>query len=141
MSNTTENNKLIAEFMGGKYQPRTDSKLESVTVDVWEHHKEKTIDEIYKLGNYTYLMENVIFNSSWDWLMPVVEKIEVLEVGNNKDLKDIFVILKKGTCKIYVQTNSTLDKFYYEEYYFKGSLIENTYKAVVQFIKWYNENK
>ena len=58
-------NKLIAEFMGG-YTP-------------YEKFGDNT--EYYYKGKYVKL-ENMEFHKSWDWLMPVVEKIEKLEVGD-----------------------------------------------------------
>lgn len=55
---TTENNKLIAEFMGG-YTP-------------YERFGDST--EYYYRGHYVTL-ENMKFQTSWDWLMPVIKKI------------------------------------------------------------------
>lgn len=53
-----ENNKLIAEFMGG-YTP-------------YERFGDST--EYYYKGHYVTL-ENMKFQTSWDWLMPVIKKI------------------------------------------------------------------
>lgn len=55
---TMENNKLIAEFMGG-YTP-------------YERFGDST--EYYYKGHYVTL-ENMKFQTSWDWLMPVIKKI------------------------------------------------------------------
>ena len=62
---TIEGNELIAEFMG------VDTKFS---------------DELYKDSRSVlrYLIDNkskydgLLFHSSWDWLMPVVEKIELV---------------------------------------------------------------
>lgn len=87
----TENNKLIADFMGWKP---------------------------------TFKMLDV--EPGWDIIMPVVEKIEGLGHG--------VTIYKKG-CHINNEAAFTTNGFNH------SSKIEQTYKAVVEFIKWYNENK
>ncbi len=46
--NTTENNKLIAEFMG----------VDQVDIDTWLETN-----------------SNLHYHTSWDWLMPVIKKI------------------------------------------------------------------
>ena len=52
-----EGNKLIAEFMG--------AKRKEYSITNREHY-------LFRDGR-KYLTENLIFHSSWDWLMPVVE--------------------------------------------------------------------
>ena len=63
-------------------------------------------------GDFSYLK----YHTSWDWLMPVVESI--FERLDSRD--DSANEIKKGmlVCSR-----------------------DNTYKAVVEFIKWYNQNK
>ena len=54
-----EGNKLIAEFMGYKF------------IEDWHQY--------WRLSDKHLLLENELkYHSSWDWLMPVVEKIEYL---------------------------------------------------------------
>jgi hypothetical protein len=55
-----KDNKLIAEFMGG-YTP-------------YEKFGDNT--EYYYKGKYVKL-ENMEFHKSWDWLMPVLKKINL----------------------------------------------------------------
>jgi len=57
--NTTENNKIIAEFMGAK-----------LTKDL------QIVYPIYE-GDSSYV-KNLKYHSDWNWLMEVVEKIESL---------------------------------------------------------------
>ncbi len=58
------------------------------------------------------------YDTSWDWLMPVVEKIEGLGYFySDSDGERIQVTNIQGKSKI-----------------------EATYKAVVEFIKWYNHD-
>ncbi len=89
-------NKLIAEFMG------------------WVHHEDPNYDD--------HEMKSLKYNSSWDWLMPVVEKIDEV-------------------CK----------PFSKEHYWWNDAPVidirmfreskEATWQAVVQFIQWYNNQK
>ncbi len=81
------NNKLIAEFMGW------DIKLPT-TIPTNLHLSNLELDnkEIFDLK----------FHTSWDWLMPVVEKIYSIDADVD---------------------------------FFKNISLEDTYKAVVQFIK------
>jgi hypothetical protein len=94
--NNMNSNKLISEFMG------------------MEDHQE--------MGEYV----TPNYNTSWDWLMPVVEKIEGLrdENGNayrfnidmcNAQIEETHIEILGGAFKI-----------------------DTTYKAVVQFINQYN---
>ena len=57
MDNTEKNNKLIAEFMGGKYLG----------------------DDCWGLPNSNEVYDILHYHTSWGWLMPVVEKINSLE--------------------------------------------------------------
>ena len=59
-----ENNKLIAEFMGMANERHSDGRYLFTT----------DIDELK--GADTRFWEELYFHVSWDWLMPVVEKIE-----------------------------------------------------------------
>lgn len=81
--------------------------------------------------------ENGLFNTafplpfykSWDWLIPVVEKVET--IAN-------LVKIDRDTCFIDAQ-NLNKDEVWMVV---GGSKIEVTYKAIIEFIKWYNkENK
>jgi len=72
--------------------------------------------------------EELKFHLSWDWLMPVVEKIEYLGHG--------ITIYRKGAHINEVGNFSgSINGFNH------SSKIEQTYKAVVQFINWYNKHQ
>lgn len=107
-----ENNKLIAEFLG-------------LTI---------TTDGISLFDtNYKPLAK---YHESWNDLMPVVEKIQ--STWRNED---IFVVtIKSKHCLI------TLEKFLYKPLDIAYSsvkmnepLINAVWHAVIEFIKWYNE--
>ena len=86
---TVENNKLIAEFMEMDFNP----DLERVFINgKWRHSK-------------------VYFDTAWDWLMPVVEKIGKTDTGDYGEPFD--------SVSLY-------------------SSIEMVWNEVVKFIEWYN---
>ncbi len=71
------------------------------------------------------------FHTLWDWLMPVVEKIE-----------DTGFTCSINRANISVQdTNSASPAGYQYVPFQKGQKIEATWKAVVGYITWNNENK
>ena len=78
-----ENNKLIAEFMG-----------------MTNHHNDKSM-MITKTsqGNEVIPIDSLEYNSSWDWIMPVVQKIEqycdgvpqqMLNISLYSDIKEVY---------------------------------------------------
>ena len=110
---TTEGNKLIAEFMGFKENSTT-----SVTV-LYNEVSCEVLDET-KLSYHT----------SWDWLMPVVEKIE--QIGAS-------VIIGRMFCKI--EYKDPLNKKHFDIEIASGVKINAVNGAINEFIKWYNKNK
>lgn len=73
----TENNKLIAEFLteqGG---------LVKLREDVYS-----TVDN-FDMPDDSLILSDMPFNNSWDWLMPVVEKIESFNEGVPQQMIDL----------------------------------------------------
>jgi hypothetical protein len=130
--------KLIAEFMGGK---EVDWFAERVVILPLEHQKHLGLPAIINKENYrtwanSYILENeIMYKFSWDWLMPVVEKIESLGYVSYIEKMNV---------------NYEQHRVYFNEH---GSLLEvargarneskllAVYDAVVDFIEWYNKNK
>lgn len=145
-----EGNKLIAEFMG------------------YENLRSSKEYPLYRIPDHSYEMDNefgtteiidtfesnwdLCFDSSWDWLMPVVEKI-----GIQKMKVRVFGLLLSDEgeevnliCENFSIANRWVTiKFeyfrrYYEKTYYykedKSDKIESVWLAVVEFIKWYNKN-
>jgi hypothetical protein len=100
-----ENNKLIAEFMG------------------WDIQSPTTIPTNLHLSNLELDNAEVMelkFNTSWDWLMPVIEKCLLGEAEQNEEI-----------------SNTTIKNIY------EGICNQNisfAYKSVIGFIKHYNQN-
>lgn len=107
--NTTENNKLIAEFMGMKY-----SDERSFDNEEWTH----SIKSLSK------------FQTSWDWLIPVIEKIETLGYKFEKNYQPI----DKDWQSLIVKGNDIL----YQE--FSENSLDSSCYVVVEFINEYNNN-
>ncbi len=126
--NTTKNNKLIAEFMSIPVINETSG----------------IITPMYKaVGLGGWCREDELkYNLRWDWLMPVVEKIEDLVT---MEALPTFAgqpfSVEVGAYGVQVTADNGLTKTPFKKIAGKLSKIERTYKAVVQFIKWYNENK
>jgi hypothetical protein len=98
------NNILIAEFM----------LIDAVDIDTW--FEENT---------------ELRYHTSWDWLMPVVEKIESLGFE---------FMITETRCAIKNNTDNSIEEVYHCELLFNKR--ECVYMSVVEFIKWYNkENK
>ena len=104
MDNSIDNNKLIAEFMG--------LEITGPGFSSGYSYKEEYVH-----------FEDVLYHKSWNWLMPVVEKIENLGYG--------VTIFRKG-CHIDAGV-------YISNEYNNAPKITQTYKAVIEFIKWYND--
>ncbi len=121
-----ENNKLIAEFMGGIISsvpnlinlPQTIGQSSILCVKGSEGLPSGT----YKVERINELQ----YHSSWDWLMPVVEKIENLGYE--------FTIVE-NRCKVINNTDHSIKELFHIETI--GSKIETTYDAVIEFINQY----
>ena len=74
------------------------------------------------LSQHTF--DGAQYHTSWYWLMEVVDKIENLGYD---------VIIRQGTCEIQTKSGNIFECF-------DASKHITTYTAVVEFIKWYNEN-
>lgn len=124
-----DGNRLIAEFMGVTISKKTlfknDKDIETIVVDVYSRPSffNDALYGAYGWASYEDL-KLMLYHSSWDWLMPVVEKIE------NLGLYDISIIV--DTCRI---SGDGYDKTICEEWMKIGIV----YKSVVEFIKWYNK--
>ena len=102
--NTQENNKLIAEFM------------------------DKDVALLESVGIEKYTSDELKYHTSWDWLMPVVEKIESLGYD---------VIIRKDSCEIIGENVKGVEYSSYE--CFNAGKHITTYQAVVEFINQYNK--
>lgn len=118
MQKVEENNKLIAEFMGAKWYKNYMGDPPS-----WKGGD----------NSISHLLDNAVnleFHTSWDWLMPVLIKIETLgynwklECNNNEESSPTY------KCKI-----GNFDAI-------SGiCALDAVWGAIVEFIKMYNFKK
>lgn len=122
-----EGNILIALFMG--------AEIDIETMDfVYPLNKTPTPDASCR---WTYLH----YQSEWDWLMPVVEKIESLSLKNDWfDYRYFTVRNEMSYCLIQGHSiNSQPGTIYQSPYGVDmGNKLESIYAAIIQFITWYN---
>jgi len=115
-----EGNKLIMKFM--ELKPTEWGGMYSISHNhctCRESTPEKALDGFASIAKY---------HESWDWLMPIVEKID------SRTPYDPCVTIEYNWCSIKVPDGR------FDIEIVGNSRIEATYKAVVEFIKWYNEN-
>ena len=105
MQNIIENNKIIAEFLG--YINTTPSDK---VFSIYENNANPF------LGKTLLEPMSMKFNSDWNWLMKVVEKI-------------LNVSLELDSMEMYYNITDSIPH------------ITKTYEKCIEFIKWYNENK
>lgn len=132
-------NKLIAEFMGyefidGEFKIPHSDKTRNSDFSEW-CSTYGDIDGMFSVG-YLLAPSNLMYHSDWNWLMEVVEKIESIVLEEVNDTSFNVTIGATRYCVIQDNNGGML------EVIGEGKTkIESTYKAVVQFIKWYNEQK
>ncbi len=114
-----EGNKLIAEFMGYHRRPDLDDEIlgEAYYIDS-------------KLNFYTSKCK---YHSSWDWLMPVIEKIEQTKYT---DYSFNYNITGDGICISKFDDGSGVIHSVSNKW--GESKLDASWKCVVEFIKWYN---
>lgn len=116
----SEGNKLIAEFMGGEFEtnlPFTYTKSGWVNTPA---NSSRQIAQDYDLK----------YHSDFNWLMPVVEKIEKLKfeihIYSHYNWKEPNRVVICDWRDNIIINNSSDHK------------IEGLFKSIIEFIKWYN---
>lgn len=139
MENVIENNKLIAEFMGGRVSEIW--KVAGIPEYAWRGDvAERWRKEKIGLSIGTVIRVNdLLFHSSWDWLIPVVEKIEDLYEGALIFyIKDERAHIERDPQAVLAFSDWLPDV---PDCYsgFCDTKLKAVYSTVVQFIKWYNQ--
>jgi hypothetical protein len=113
MKTIEEKNRVIAEFMG------------------WEKVTEGQVGFITPFSLRLIKQSEFKFHTSWNWLMLVVEKIELLGYSVEKNFQRVD---KDWQCLITRGNDILFQEFEYNS-------IEAMYQAVFQFIEWFNNQK
>lgn len=122
MKTNQEKNVMIAEFIG----------MQQTKVGWYDN---EGVLKLPYTGDNTF--DDLWFDRSWDWLMPVVEEIGL---RNRVDITYMGIVTLYGL-------NRTAVQCYQNETFVKSidisnnSGIEATYQVVVEFIEWYNQSK
>lgn len=117
-----DGNKLIVEFICGKIYRSDFEDHRALSYLIPAIPQDKIVGE-----------NKLLFHSSWDWLMPVVEKI-----GKDYDIRLTWVhsaIQVTHIDRRDIYDDCIADVGGYEP------VILNTWLCVVKFIKWYNSKK
>ena len=131
----TDGNIIIADFMEVKISTKEEyAKMISCPTE-----------EIINMPE-----QNVYYHSSWDWLMPVVEKIESLDLRKNGydfpkvkfmgDYIEIFWYANyRGTSYYWKDWMDCAGTFHKHINQCESKILA-IFSAIVEFIKWYNNN-
>lgn len=104
--NTQNNNKIIAEFMKHSH-PFLPSK-----------------------STINYIAEDLEYDNDWNWLMPVVDRIESLGY-------EFFIV--ENRVEVAHNTDHSIETII--DFTFHGGKRGATYRGVVEFINQYNKNE
>ena len=140
-----ESNRIIAHFMG--LRPKMESPdvytyNDGLMFTVREDNPEKVMEAIVRYAKY---------HNDWNWLMPVLDKIEkngaTIRVNSNfnhfhkSNFHQVTIEIDNG------ELSKDGKAFYPDGYKYKKhsntsvNKMEVFYSSVIDFIKWYNENK
>lgn len=151
-----EKNRVFAEFMGNCIVALRKDSTETLSVgystmifSTWEecqlfcdsiNAKSKDAYEFYIPFHKKIVMR---YDSSFEWLMEVVEKVESIKLPS-PSIANVSVQIRGNSCRIYLgEWNESKEGFIScvsypnnEKQYTKK---EATYNALYEFILWYNE--
>ena len=122
-------NNLIAEFMGAINE---NGEYDLYSTPAMNHIFESVESDDDEARHY-FIPEALKFDKSWDWLMPVVEKIEMQLLDDDvitieyKDCIIPIIHFPKGHQDVIATTGDTK--------------IEAVWLACVQYIKWKKKNE
>jgi hypothetical protein len=128
-TDTIQGNKLIAEFMGVKVYQKKDGEL-----------------RVLARNNRDYMLKLwAKYHSSWDHLMPVVEKISLMNYPDEPTFADdedyVPDTAYPRTFGMISRNGQFMVRFNRQPLFEADTLIEAAWMAVVDFVKTYNELK
>ena len=126
-----ENNKIIAEFMGFTFEK-----------NIGYYDNEMLLEQIVYEQQNGNCFDELLFNKDWNWLMAVVEKIENIKIKDYSistditDDKTFISIWHYGDGGKWSILISNLNEEYKD-----FNKMQRTYKAIIEFINFYNKQK
>jgi len=132
-----EGNQLIAEFMSTEPTLMDGWYLwsDGIYFSVRDQDKGKVLNSIYGYVKY---------HSSWDWLMPVVEKIGEIRFPDDKYESGERIYIERCypiTFGMKDEEEKFMVRLLGNQLFRADTLIKATWLSVVDFIKWHNKNK
>lgn len=117
-------NEVIAKFMG---------------VPKLIGHNGETLWDTTGSNKLIYALKehNLHYRTSWDWIMPVVERINSIAKTTVSIYPKHCIISVNGTAQAGAHDFNSNER---SETPVDGALIKIIYVSVVNFIKWHNEN-
>lgn len=133
MSNDiTNSNKIIAQFMGATVDKIGRWKIPNVSIPYQGFEEFGDCEPCLKFNNECYDWE-MKYHNSWDWLMPVIDKIE---------LEGYYISITKSNitcCKDF--GISPIFSYYFKEYEKPMTKLYATWFAVIEFIKSHDKKQ
>lgn len=121
---TIEDNKLIAEFIG---YPAKDKDSVEATLIGSKYYRHIGNKMFYYIQGDWHVEDYLLFHIDWNWLMIVVENIN--ELGYHVSIHDGHVLIWNDN-----DLAPIVDEF-------DRKTITATYKAVIEFINFYNRQQ
>lgn len=127
-----EANKIIAEFMGARIYEAPNNGRQIIW---WAEYPAELSPIPYETVRNLSSLE---YDTDWNWLMPVVEKIEAMEeMDGNRIITKWVHIMGKG-CIIEIDSLKDCEIAICHTHDSPMTKLEAVYTAVVEFIKWHN---
>jgi hypothetical protein len=139
--NREEFNVICAEFMGGVKEVIPEGGLSG--------YKEGTVLWSYLFSSHKDPVTYLEFDTDWNWIMPVIEKIESLDESEThyqwehidgstiSNFVNYEVDIERNECRIWM--NLELDPPDLVAKGEMGNKKESTVHAIWEFLNWYNE--
>lgn len=130
-----EENKLIAEFMGYDTDNSITYKIPKFEYEVNDYGQISFEDK------FSIYFDDMEFNTSWEWLMSVIDKIESLDC--NPDALPTWGLqpysVEIGSFGVQITIDNRVSKSPFS-HHVDGSKLDRAFQAVIEFIKWHNKN-
>ena len=126
-------NKLIVEFMGWEFHSKNG----------FEYYVNNKDRKIPYWGEYSSKIpiEDFDYHLSWDWLIPVIKKINNFRLENSSYPKiKVELGCSRDSNKGHIALWHNYDGAVEIISSFTIFDIKSTHKAIIEFIKWYNKN-
>ena len=135
-----EGNKLIAEFMGWKKDGQSSYDFSDDRV-FRGYLYDRSVSYNYAHECFSIFERDLPYHSSWDWLMPVVEKIESIQ--NN--LQYFTVVIKGNKCQVLERRGNEKIRANFLHHTIKWiegeTKIDAVWQTIIQFIQWHQTIK